>query len=171
MHIHEEVLVAANAIAARRKDWIFTVKELVRALPHLNVSSVRTHVVSRCCVDAPKNHLHKWDYFRRVGRGEYQVLPPHRRKKFKPLSQEAGPSRRSAPGLRETIHVVVSRDQDTYVAECLELPVVTQGATLDELVHNIREALALHLEGEDPASFGLQKDPRLQMTYELSRAV
>ncbi len=61
MHIHEQVLVAANAAASDHTNWIFTVEEVVRALPHLNVSSVRTHVVSRCCVDAPKNHLHKWD--------------------------------------------------------------------------------------------------------------
>jgi len=35
------------------------------------------------------------------------------------------------------------------VAECIELPVVTQAKPLDELVENIKEAIALHFEDED----------------------
>jgi len=46
-------------------------------------------------------------------------------------------------------------DRRGYVAECLEIAVVTQGDTLDEVVSNLREAVALHLEGEDPTTFGL----------------
>jgi len=168
MHIHEEVLAAANAAAGHRSDWTFTVKEVVRALPHLNISSVTTHIVSRCCVNAPKNHMHKWDYFRRVGRGKYQVLPAYHRKNVaaKPVA-----AARVSSGLRDTIHFVASKDAGTYIGECLELPVVTQAETLDELVANIREALALHWEDEDPAAFGLQPQPRLQLIYELPRAV
>src|SRR5438046_2258691 len=78
MHVHEEVLFAAREIALRRGDWTFTPYEVVRALPILNESSVRTHIVSRCCVNAPKNHLHKWDYFKRVGYGKYEVRPKYR---------------------------------------------------------------------------------------------
>lgn len=40
-------------------------------------------------------------------------------------------------------------EQPGFVAECLEIPVVTQGATLDEVAANLREAVALHVEGED----------------------
>ena len=40
-------------------------------------------------------------------------------------------------------------DESGYVAECLNLAVVTQGKTLDETVQNLREAIQLHLEGED----------------------
>lgn len=42
-----------------------------------------------------------------------------------------------------------------YVAEGINLPVVTQSKTLDELAKNIKEATELCLEGEDPADFGL----------------
>jgi len=45
------------------------------------------------------------------------------------------------------------------VAECLDLPVVTQAPTLDELAHNIREAIGLHLEGEDLSELGFSADP------------
>jgi predicted RNase H-like HicB family nuclease len=54
-----------------------------------------------------------------------------------------------------------------YMAECLEVAVVTQGRTLDELLANLREALALHLEGEDAASLGLAQTLRLVVTYEV----
>lgn len=33
--------------------------------------------------------------------------------------------------------VVRPGDQSGYVAECLEIPVVTQGATLDEVTRNL----------------------------------
>ena len=46
-------------------------------------------------------------------------------------------------------------EESGYVAECLNLAVVTQGLTLDETVQNLREALQLHLDGEDLAELGL----------------
>ena len=53
-------------------------------------------------------------------------------------------------GRRYTIQAVIySGDEAGYVAECLDLAVVTQGKTLDETVQNLREAILLHLEGED----------------------
>lgn len=173
MHVHEEVLAAASRIAGARGDWRFTADDVVRALPHLNISSVRTHIVSRCCINAPKNHLHKWDYFRRVGRGVYQLLPAYRNKsRIRNASgRRAAAARAGRPPVRDTVHVVVSRDSDTYVAECLELAVVTQAPSLDELVKNVREALALHLEDEDAAALGLHEHPRLQLIYDLPRAV
>jgi predicted RNase H-like HicB family nuclease len=58
-------------------------------------------------------------------------------------------------------------EQSGYVAECLEISVVTQGETLDEVVKNLTEAVALHLEGEDPAEFGLVVNPSILVTFEL----
>jgi predicted RNase H-like HicB family nuclease len=53
------------------------------------------------------------------------------------------------------------------VAECHEIAVVTQAPTLDELLVNLQEAVALHLEGEDPADYGLAPNPTLLITMEL----
>jgi predicted RNase H-like HicB family nuclease len=51
---------------------------------------------------------------------------------------------------RYTIQTVIyPGDEGGYVAECLGLAVVTQGKTLHETVQNLREAILLHLEGED----------------------
>jgi len=58
---------------------------------------------------------------------------------------------------RYTIQAVIHPgDESGYVAECIDLAAVTQGQTLDETVHSLREALQLHLEGEDLAQMGLQ---------------
>ncbi len=55
--------------------------------------------------------------------------------------------------LQRTIKAAIRPgEQSGYVAECLEIPVVTQGRTLDEVTRNLREAVELHLEGEDLAS-------------------
>ncbi len=59
--------------------------------------------------------------------------------------------------MKKIIQVHIYRGDAYYVAECIDLPVVTQGRTLDELADNLREAIALHLEGEDLSALGLDK--------------
>jgi predicted RNase H-like HicB family nuclease len=70
--------------------------------------------------------------------------------------------------LQQTVKSFIrSGEQSGYVAECLEISVVTQGETLDEVVKNLTEAVSLHLEGEDPAEFGLVPNPSILVTFEL----
>ena len=72
------------------------------------------------------------------------------------------------PELRQNITATIRRgDQSGFVGECLEIPVVTQGATVDETLENLREAVSLHLEGEDPSDFGLRERPTLLVTIEV----
>jgi len=169
MAIHEEVLETAGRICRERGAKSFRVADVVHALPHLNPSSVRTHVVSRCCVNAPKNHPHKWGYFRRTGRGEYVILSPFDVKREPPKRVAESPSTYAPAGpARDTIHVVVRRSAGFYVAESLELALVTQGRSLDELLRNLKQAIRLHLEGEDPGVFGLTASPRIAVSYEES---
>ena len=73
--------------------------------------------------------------------------------------------------LQHTIKAVIRPgEQSGYVAECVEIPVVTQGATLDEVTANLKEAVELHLEGEDPAEWGLVPRPTLLITFEIEPA-
>jgi predicted RNase H-like HicB family nuclease len=72
--------------------------------------------------------------------------------------------------MKRTIQVRIFRGEDQYIAECLDLPVVTQAPTLDELAANIREAISLHLEGEDLAELGLSEHPTILATLELDAA-
>ena len=69
--------------------------------------------------------------------------------------------------LQHTVKALVRKGEEYYVAECLEIAVVTQGKTLDETLANLQEAVALHLEGEDPATFGLAPNPTILVTMEL----
>jgi len=72
------------------------------------------------------------------------------------------------PHLQHTIKAVVRPgDEAGYVAECLEIAVVTQGATLDEVVQNLKEAVELHLEGENLAEMGLAPNPTILVTMEM----
>jgi len=58
-------------------------------------------------------------------------------------------------------------DECGFVAECVELPVVTQGRTLDEVVQNLREAISLHIEGENLADLGFRINPPIRVNYEM----
>lgn len=69
--------------------------------------------------------------------------------------------------MKRTIQVRITRGEQQFVAECLDLPVVTQAATLDELATNIREAISLHLEGEDLDALGIAANPTILATMEL----
>ncbi|MCP4544491.1 MAG: type II toxin-antitoxin system HicB family antitoxin [Chloroflexi bacterium] len=69
---------------------------------------------------------------------------------------------------RYTIQAMIyPGDKAGYVAECLDLAVVTQGKTLDETVQNLREAILLHLEGEDLKEMGLAPNPPVLVTMEM----
>ena len=69
---------------------------------------------------------------------------------------------------RYTIQAVIyPGDESGYVAECVNLAVVTQGQTLDETVQNLREAILLHLEGEDMAALGLASHPPVMVSLEM----
>ncbi len=70
--------------------------------------------------------------------------------------------------LQRTIKAFVrAGEQSGYVAECLEIPVVTQGTTVDEVIQNLQEAVQLHLEGENLEELGLAPNPALLVTLEL----
>ncbi|MBI5301547.1 MAG: type II toxin-antitoxin system HicB family antitoxin [Chloroflexi bacterium] len=63
--------------------------------------------------------------------------------------------------------VIYPGDAQGYVGECLDLAVITQGKTLDETVQNLREAIQLHLEGEDLSELGLAPNLPLLITFEM----
>jgi predicted RNase H-like HicB family nuclease len=67
-----------------------------------------------------------------------------------------------------TIKATIYRGEEAgFVAECVELPVVTQGSTLDEVTQNLREAIALHLEGEDLQQLGFVANPPIIVNFEM----
>ncbi len=49
----------------------------------------------------------------------------------------------------KTVTVVIRRGEKWYVAECVEVDVITQGRTVEEALENMAEALELYFEGEE----------------------
>ena len=72
--------------------------------------------------------------------------------------------------MKKIIQVHIYKDEKYYVAECLNLPVVTQGKTLDELMANLQEAISLQLEGENLADFDFDSNPSILVNLELAYA-
>jgi len=60
--------------------------------------------------------------------------------------------------MKKIIQVKIYKGEKYYVAECVDLPIVTQGKTLDEAAENIRQAIDLHLEGEDLKDWDILPD-------------
>jgi len=76
---HEEVLAAAIAVTAAKGRNEFSPIEIIEYMKakgsRYPESTIRTHVVSRCCANAPDHHAVVYRYFKRVGRGTYRILP------------------------------------------------------------------------------------------------
>lgn len=48
------------------------------------------------------------------------------------------------------ITVLVQKEEDWYVAKCLENSVASQGKTIEESLDNLKEAVVLYYEDEKP---------------------
>ena len=73
----EEILGAIRQLVDGRPDRTFTPQQVVAFLQsrgtRLKESTIRTHVVSMMCLDAPVNHTVTYPDLRRVGRGLYTL--------------------------------------------------------------------------------------------------
>lgn len=50
------------------------------------------------------------------------------------------------------VTVFVQKEENWYVAKCVENSVALQGKTIEEAIDNLREALELYFEDVDPES-------------------
>jgi hypothetical protein len=187
MSVHAAVLGAALHLCRRRGGWTFRPAEIVAALPGLNAASVRTHVMSRCCVNAPPHHAHRWPHFKRVERGLYQVLPAMRGRPPETLAGAplppgaGGGAALGAPGVEpraggrpgaagsapeEPLFFVEVRDRGgRYVVESAELSGEIAGTSLGTVLARVVEVVreTLRKEGMPAAPLRarllLQVDP------------
>lgn len=171
MSIQMRVLEAALTICRARGEWSFRPSAIVAALPDLNPGSVRTHVMSRCCVNAPAHHAHRWPYFRRVRRGVYEVLPAWRRRAMS-RAGGSGIPQRQYPAPVDARVIEVRESAGAYVAA---IPGVSREfrGSLDETIEHVRRyaresaqapgsPLKLHVElareSNDPVIEAYMKD-------------
>ncbi|NQT67077.1 MAG: type II toxin-antitoxin system HicB family antitoxin [Actinobacteria bacterium] len=69
--------------------------------------------------------------------------------------------------MKKIIQVKIFKGEKYYIAECLDLPVVTQGKTLEEVTENVKEAISLHIEGEDLKDWDILPDFSILINFEL----
>jgi len=65
---------------------------------------------------------------------------------------------------KQTLTVILYKEDNMYVAECVELGTVDQGESIEEAIDNLREATKLYLE-ECPF---VETQPRLVTTMEVT---
>lgn len=66
--------------------------------------------------------------------------------------------------MEEIFTAVIQKEEDMYVAKCSEIGTVSQGATIEESLDNLKEATELYLE-EFPIH---EKSKPLLTTFEIS---
>jgi len=79
MRCRDEVLVCAASLAGATTQGTFTIKDMINCMKSKGTlyaeSTIRTHVSSRMCGDAPDNHEVSYDDLERVGHGMYRLRP------------------------------------------------------------------------------------------------
>jgi hypothetical protein len=77
MTARDEVLAAARTLTVKGTDGTFTVDDIVAELRRRESkyaeSTIRTHVASRMCSNAPDNHAVTYDDLVRTDSGRYRL--------------------------------------------------------------------------------------------------
>ena len=77
MTCRDEILACANRIITKKGINEFTLKEIIDCMnlsgTGYKESTIRTHVTSRMCANAPKHHAVKFDDLERVSHGIYRL--------------------------------------------------------------------------------------------------
>ncbi|MBI2450989.1 MAG: type II toxin-antitoxin system HicB family antitoxin [Parcubacteria group bacterium] len=69
--------------------------------------------------------------------------------------------------MKHIIQFKIYKGEKYYIGESIDLPIITRGRTIDEVVSNIKEALSLHLESEDFSKLDLSKNSSILLNLEL----
>ncbi len=69
--------------------------------------------------------------------------------------------------MKKILQFRIFKSDTCYVAEGLDVPIVTQAKTLDELAHNIQEATELYLSGENLSDLNIAPNPAVLANIEL----
>ena len=73
--------------------------------------------------------------------------------------------------MKSIIQFNVFQEDGFYTADGINAPIVTEGATFEELQDNIRDAVALYFEGDDPASLGFERVPAILTNFEVTQSL
>ncbi len=77
MTCRDEILTAIHRYSSRTSRKVFTAAEIVAEMKSMRSpyrdSTIRTHIVSRMCSNAPDHHAVVYDDLERVGPGKYRL--------------------------------------------------------------------------------------------------
>jgi len=71
--------------------------------------------------------------------------------------------------MRQVVYVYAQRADSGFVAECYDLPLSTQGDSLDQVIDEIQTAIGDYLTDNDPLQFGIAANPEVIVTFQLGR--
>jgi len=60
--------------------------------------------------------------------------------------------------------IIIKREEEWFVATCIENNIASQGKTIDEATENLKEAIALFYEGESEEEIMLPFKEQVYMT-------
>jgi predicted RNase H-like HicB family nuclease len=71
--------------------------------------------------------------------------------------------------MKSIVLFTIQKGKKYYTAQGVDVPVITQAKTLDELTSNITEALDLHFKNEDITDLGFISKPSILINFEIPR--
>ena len=60
--------------------------------------------------------------------------------------------------------VIIKKEEEWFVATCIENNIASQGKTIDEATENLKEAIALYYEDETKEEIMLHKNSQIYIT-------
>jgi predicted RNase H-like HicB family nuclease len=60
--------------------------------------------------------------------------------------------------------IIIKREENWFVASCLENNIASQGKTIDESIENLKEAIALYYEDETEANLHVPNQDQIFIT-------
>lgn len=70
--------------------------------------------------------------------------------------------------MRKVINISIYEGEKYLVAEGINIPIITQGKSYDELINNLKEAISLFMEDEDLSKYNLDTNPAIIANFEIN---
>ena len=78
MTCRDEILISVKQIISSKGINEFSIIEVIRQMKangtEFAESTIRTHITSRLCANAPDNHIVTYNDFERIDKGRYRLL-------------------------------------------------------------------------------------------------
>lgn len=74
----DEILAAVKSIVSERETKQFSVGEVLEYMKNdgtsYKESTIKTHITSKCCSNAPNHHTSVFNDYERIGKGVYRLI-------------------------------------------------------------------------------------------------